>query len=118
MGGLPRTRVESRAQAAIFFRMDMTLNSPSLTAPCFGRARSRRAPFVLIIAAVMALAAREPELFGDKVIAAGLISTAARGIAEARARTLLQPVVNATGVLLHTNLGRAPLATTTDGQRI
>jgi L-seryl-tRNA(Ser) seleniumtransferase len=26
------------------------------------------------------------------------------------ARTLLQPVVNATGVLLHTNLGRAPLA--------
>lgn len=57
MGGLPRTRVESRAQAAIFFRMDMTLNSPSLTAPCFGRAWSRRAPFVLIIAAVIALAA-------------------------------------------------------------
>lgn len=27
------------------------------------------------------------------------------------ARTLLQPVVNATGVLLHTNLGRAPVAT-------
>src|SRR4029079_18827119 len=25
-------------------------------------------------------------------------------------RTLLSPVVNATGVLLHTNLGRAPLA--------
>lgn len=29
--------------------------------------------------------------------------------AEALRRTLLQPVVNATGVLLHTNLGRAPL---------
>jgi L-seryl-tRNA(Ser) seleniumtransferase len=29
--------------------------------------------------------------------------------AEALRRTLLQPVINATGVLLHTNLGRAPL---------
>ena len=33
----------------------------------------------------------------------------AREEAERLARTLLQPVVNATGVLLHTNLGRAPL---------
>jgi len=30
--------------------------------------------------------------------------------AERRRRRLLQPVVNATGVLLHTNLGRAPVA--------
>ncbi len=34
----------------------------------------------------------------------------ARAEAEAVHRTLLQPVINATGVLLHTNLGRAPLA--------
>ena len=34
----------------------------------------------------------------------------AAGRAEAFRRTLLTPVVNATGVLLHTNLGRAPLA--------
>lgn len=33
----------------------------------------------------------------------------ATGRAEAFRRTLLTPVVNATGVLLHTNLGRAPL---------
>ncbi|MEO1065463.1 MAG: L-seryl-tRNA(Sec) selenium transferase, partial [Actinomycetota bacterium] len=33
----------------------------------------------------------------------------ARARAESIARTLLQPVVNATGVLLHTNLGRAPV---------
>lgn len=40
----------------------------------------------------------------------------ARVEAEGRARTMLQPVVNATGVLLHTNLGRAPLAVGTDGR--
>src|SRR5690606_34164848 len=34
----------------------------------------------------------------------------ARARAEAAARRLLRPVVNATGVLLHTNLGRAPFA--------
>ncbi len=33
----------------------------------------------------------------------------ARALVDARALELLQPVVNATGVLLHTNLGRAPL---------
>ena len=41
-------------------------------------------------------------------IAAGDPSSA-RGRAEAVAAALLQPVINATGVLLHTNLGRAPL---------
>src|SRR5437899_743828 len=34
----------------------------------------------------------------------------ARAIAEDIRAALLQPVINATGVLLHTNLGRAPLA--------
>ena len=37
-------------------------------------------------------------------------STRRRRGAAALRRTLLVPVVNATGVLLHTNLGRAPLA--------
>ena len=36
--------------------------------------------------------------------------------AEALRRTLLTPVVNATGVLLHTNLGRAPVAHTQDAR--
>lgn len=42
-------------------------------------------------------------------IAAGDTESAAAR-AEAYRRTLLTPVVNATGVLLHTNLGRAPVA--------
>ena len=48
-----------------------------------------------------------------RAIAAGELSsveTRARDDADAIARTLLQPVINATGVLLHTNLGRAPYA--------
>src|SRR5687767_3833276 len=44
-----------------------------------------------------------------EAIAAGDPSSA-RARAEAVAAALLRPVVNATGVLLHTNLGRAPLA--------
>jgi len=42
------------------------------------------------------------------------IEERARRHAHAAARALLQPVVNATGVLLHTNLGRAPWAVAAD----
>jgi L-seryl-tRNA(Ser) seleniumtransferase len=42
-------------------------------------------------------------------IADGAVDAAARRAEDLR-RTLLSPVINATGVLLHTNLGRAPLA--------
>jgi L-seryl-tRNA(Ser) seleniumtransferase len=51
---------------------------------------------LLVDAAREAIAARAPET--------------ARARAEAIGKSLLQPVVNATGVLLHTNLGRAPIA--------
>ena len=40
----------------------------------------------------------------------------ARARAEGMRRALLQPVVNATGVLLHTNLGRAPVASAQDAR--
>ncbi len=38
----------------------------------------------------------------------------ADAVVETRKRRMLQPVINATGVLLHTNLGRAPVAVTVD----
>jgi L-seryl-tRNA(Ser) seleniumtransferase len=44
-----------------------------------------------------------------RAIAAGDPSSA-REIAERTAALLLRPVINATGVLLHTNLGRAPIS--------
>ena len=47
------------------------------------------------------------EVARDAVAAGDVASAAAR--ADERARRLLGPVVNATGVLLHTNMGRAPL---------
>ena len=51
---------------------------------------------LLVDAARAAVAAGDPD--------------SARARAEATARALLKPVINATGVLLHTNLGRAPVA--------
>src|SRR5580765_1484461 len=50
---------------------------------------------LLVDAARAAIAAGDPD--------------SARNLAEGTRAALLQPVINATGVLLHTNLGRAPL---------
>ena len=44
------------------------------------------------------------------------IESRAVALAHVRRRALLGPVINATGVLLHTNLGRAPLAVTTEAR--
>jgi len=50
---------------------------------------------------------------GDLVPDVDVILVQARGLLEARTASSLFPVINATGVILHTNLGRAPLSTAT-----
>jgi len=75
----------------------MTERPPSVDALARSLAGRSSLPHALLVdAARAAIAAGEPER--------------ARAVAVGLARSLLQPVVNATGVLLHTNLGRAPLA--------
>lgn len=66
-----------------------------------------------IDATARALAADSPlphAVLVDCARRAGGDPAAARTLADELADSLLQPVVNATGVLLHTNLGRAPVA--------
>ena len=86
--------------------------------PEAGRPPTERPPSVDALARSLADTGLPHPLLVDaarEAIAAGDPSSA-RSIADGIAGALLRPVVNATGVLLHTNLGRAPLATTTSGR--
>ena len=74
---------------------DRPVPPPSVDAIARSLAGIDLPPPLLVDAAREAIAAGDPD--------------SARARAEAIRRALLRPVVNATGVLLHTNLGRAPL---------
>ena len=52
----------------------------------------------------------DPAAVEDREQAAGVIERRAAADLAARLRPSLAPVINATGVIVHTNLGRAPLA--------
>jgi L-seryl-tRNA(Ser) seleniumtransferase len=80
----------------------MRADRPSVERPPSVDALARSLADVGLPAPLLVDVARE-------AIAAGAPATARQRAEELR-RALLQPVINATGVLLHTNLGRAPLA--------
>lgn len=70
----------------------------------YGRALTVEAARAVLARAREALAAGDPALALD-----ALAEDAARQL-EGAARGTLHPVINATGVIIHTNLGRAPLS--------
>ncbi len=81
--------------------MTETSRPPSVDTLARSLASTGRPHPVLVEAARAAIGAGDP--------------ASAPALAAAAGRALLQPVVNATGVLLHTNLGRAPVALTSTG---
>ena len=86
--------------------MDALLRHPSVPVPDGPGARDRH-----VLAARRVLAeARVGVAAGEPVPSAELLATRLRSLILAERTPHLRPVINATGVILQTNLGRAPLS--------
>ncbi len=103
-GSAAAGRVDLRSLPSV----EALLRSPPLAAA------EASVPRTVLVAAVREALARRRSLLraGGAEGAAGpdALSTEALRLAKERLRPSLRPVINATGVVIHTNLGRAPLA--------
>jgi L-seryl-tRNA(Ser) seleniumtransferase len=107
--------VPAANQAALFQKLPSTdelLRQPDM------QARTEREGHTAVAESVRAVLARLRQEISDGQLDEKSLDLALGGLFEAVERQLRQslsysllPVVNATGVILHTNLGRAPLAT-------
>ncbi|MFM8273010.1 MAG: L-seryl-tRNA(Sec) selenium transferase [Gemmata sp.] len=90
---------------------DLPAVSAVLARPALVAAREQHPPDALTAEVRGALAALRARLARGEAVAVDLdaLAAEARAALDARARPGLRPVINATGVVLHTNLGRAPL---------
>ncbi len=82
-----------------------------LAAPALAAARDRHPPDAITATARTALGAIRTRLAAGEVFAVNVDALAAEVLAalETQAAPAIRPVINATGVVLHTNLGRSPL---------
>src|SRR5215475_1458353 len=86
-------------------KVDEVLASPAV------RGLLERAPRWAVVAAVRGEIERlRAEIVAERSTAVEVDATKVAGEVDELLKPSLQPVVNATGVVLHTNLGRAPLA--------
>ncbi|HWE31731.1 MAG TPA: L-seryl-tRNA(Sec) selenium transferase, partial [Polyangia bacterium] len=86
-------------------KVDEVLASPAL------RGLLERAPRWAVVTAVRSEIERlRAEIVGERSTAVDVDAARVAGEVAALLEPSLQPVLNATGVVLHTNLGRAPLA--------
>jgi L-seryl-tRNA(Ser) seleniumtransferase len=109
---IPAKRAPSADQAALLRRLpsvDELLLRPPLAALCNTVERSYAVETVREVLAQVRREISSGELTEESTIDPETLEQRIVGVVEAELAPSLRPVINASGVILHTNLGRAPL---------